>query len=268
MNALDTDELEGLTELGSRKEALSRAAEFLDTSGLTDEEFREALRAILTHDFVTKRGKYHFNSARWAPRVEHSYAAMPAGQQRRLRPAMLWFFSQWNEKRAAEFLDWRYSDSGDVATALRVVLTTEQPRARVQQLAKQAEAFLGSKLGDFESDDLHAALAEYCVSHGDVDAALAHAKAICHLDIFAEQALQWPVELQVAGALAAAREQIAALEEYRRRPPSAMDLVLPRYRDTELDKAARKLTTYERKLRALRPSKLIAKWIAGQERVF
>lgn len=63
MSAPDTGELRGLTELGSRKEALSRAAEFLGRPGLTDEAFREALQAILTHDFFMKCGKYQLDSA-------------------------------------------------------------------------------------------------------------------------------------------------------------------------------------------------------------
>jgi hypothetical protein len=266
MNAPDENELEGLIDLGSKKEVLARAAEFLDRSDLSDEQFREALRAILTYDFVTKRGKYQFNSARWAPHVERAYASMAASQQRRLRSTMLWFFSQWNEEKGAEFLDKRYSEPRGLAIALRVAVVMEHPASLTGLLARQAEVFLQSKLSDFEADDLHAALAYYCASCGNLEAALVHSKSIRHLDVFAECALQWPVELQLVGALREARERLTTIEDYRRLPPTQMDLALSNYRDDELDKAAKSLVAYERKLLALIPGELTAKWIEEKPR--
>jgi hypothetical protein len=266
MNASDENELEGLTELGSKKEALARAAEFLDRSDLSDKQFREAIRAILTYDFVTKRGKYRFNSARWAFHVERAYASMPASQQKRLRSTMLWFFSQWNEEKGAEFLDKRYSEPRGLAIALRVAVVTEHPASLTVLLARQAKVFLHSKLSDFEADDLHAALAYYCASCGNLEAALVHSKSIRHVDVFAECALKWPVEIQLVSALREARERLATIEEYRRLPPTQMDLALPEYRETELDKAAKSLMAYERTLLALVPGELIAKWTEEEPR--
>jgi hypothetical protein len=183
-----------------------------------------------------------------------------------LRPMMLWFFSQWNNEKAAEFLDRRYSEPRSLAIALRVAVVTEHPASFVRLLGRQAEVFLQSKLSDFEADDLHAALADYCASRGNLEAALVHSKLIRQLDVFAECALRWPVELQLVGALREARQRLATIDEYRRLPPTQMDLALPDYRDTELDKAAKSLVAYERKLLAMVPGELVAKWTEEEPR--
>lgn len=249
-------ELNGLIDLGAKKEALALAAEFLHKERISDDEFDAALRTILTFDFKIKGETYAFNAPKWAPIVELVYASMSQRQQQRLRPRMLWFFSQCDDADAAvRFLDSEYSTPSELAIALRVAVGTQQGEGFTQGLAVQAEQFLTSDIPEFEGDDLHDALAKYYFHAGQLDGALRHSRAIRNLDVFSGRALLWPVELQSLGVLAAAKERLAVIDEYRRRAPTQMDLALPEFRDLQLDRAARCLLGYEQKLKRLLPQK-------------
>src|SRR5476651_1574443 len=104
---LGLDEWGGLSGLGMKHEALSKARRALKSRVMTCDDFNNALNIILTHADKCKP---------WTPLVEAAYARLQKRDKKAVRRWMLYFYcSSKNHEAASKFIPRRFAGEFDIA---------------------------------------------------------------------------------------------------------------------------------------------------------
>jgi hypothetical protein len=218
---LGLDEWAGLSGLGMKREALTKARRALKSHDMTSNDFNNALNVILTHADKCKP---------WTPVVETAYARLQKRDKKAVRRWMLYFYCcSRNHEAASKFIPHRFSGEFDIAE-LAFTCETWLELKRMDEMDKLAKRLsLAFKVAEHPSmlPHLTGYLGEYYARKGLWNKAVKLWESVQLDKIHCQSAVESIVEIHVAGALLAIKRGLELVDKFNREFDPQMETTLP-----------------------------------------
>ena len=240
------NELDGLVDLGSRKEVTKLTREILRHPRPTGAALWQAVRAIGTMDAPR----------RWRSDVEAAFARMTKREQRRAREAMLnYYYMIWEPELALPFCALRnLRTPSELMFAMDVYLHLNK-LSDAKKLARKCLNTIERAEHPFNVSFIAEALASFYACTRNWLRALEVWTVAPRDQALARNAAVGRAELFIAGAIDAVNEELNTLTALKKRLPSGIEISLPGIEDSLLRGAERDLLRLKRGLEQLLPEK-------------
>ena len=220
-SALGINEIRGCVHLGMKGEALKLARRTLKQTDIAENDFGEAVNAILVHADKCKP---------WSPMVEAAYARLAKHDKQAVRRWMLYFCSaSKNYEAAIKFIPRRFVgefDLTELAFTCDIWLGLKR-MDETDRLAKKLSWAVRQAAHPFMRTMLTRHLGEYYARKGLWNKAVEAWEFVRLDNIFIEEAVEGIVDIHVAAALLAIKRGSELVEKCNKNPDPEMETTLP-----------------------------------------